>query len=208
MNINTNYSGLKAPFGQDNVKFDKNGKAVENVVVIPPTNEVNTVQDEFVKSTTDDSGIYSKDNIINQIRADEQQRIESFQKMIQSLLSEQTNSFKLSVYVPSADGRGVSLVGLNVTQEAIDKAKVAISEDGEYGVNAVADRIMNMAKALSGGDNSKLELLRNAVSKGFDSVSKLYGDNYPEICKNTYTEVMNRFDEWQNSIDKPVEMSE
>ena len=208
MNINTNYSGLKAPFGQDNVKLDKNGKSIENVVVIPHTNEVNTVQDEFVKSTTDDSGIYSKDNIINQIRADEQQRIESFQKMIQSLLSEQTNSFKLSVYVPSADGSGVSLVGLNVTQEAIDKAKVAISEDGEYGVNAVADRIMNMAKALSGGDNSKLELLRNAVSKGFDSVSKLYSDNYPEICKNTYTEVMNRFDEWQNSIDKPVEISE
>ena len=60
--------------------------------------------------------------------------------MIQSLISEQANSFKLSVYVPSIDGSSVSLVDLNVTQE-IDKAKIAISEDGEYGVNAVAERL-------------------------------------------------------------------
>lgn len=208
MNINANYSGLKTPFIQDNVKLDKNSKTIENAASISPAEKVNTLQDTFVKSTADDAGIYSRDNIINQIRADEQQRIESFQKMIQSLLSEQTDSFKLSVYVPSIDDSSVSLIDLNVTQKAIDKAKIAISEDGEYGANAVAERIMNMAKALAGGDNSKLELLRNAVSKGFESVSNLYGDNYPEICKNTYTEVMNRFDEWQSSIDKPVEMSE
>ncbi|NLK70436.1 MAG: hypothetical protein GX286_03220 [Clostridiales bacterium] len=203
MNVITEYPNLKAPFNQNSVKLEKNSRTIEDVPTKVPTEEVNTVQDKFVKSSDNDTGIYSRETILNQIRETEQQRIEAFQKMIQSLISEQANSFKLSVYVPSIDGSSVSLVDLNVTQEAIDKAKIAISEDGEYGVNAVAERIMNMAKALAGGDNSKLELLRNAVTKGFDFVKNLYGDNYPEICQNTYTEVMNRFDEWQKSIDEP-----
>ena len=40
-----------------------------------------------------------------------------------------------------------------------------------WGVDAVATRLMDMAMALSGGDPSKAELLRDAVQKGFAAVA-------------------------------------
>ena len=52
--------------------------------------------------------------------------------------------------------------------------------------------------ALSGGDSSKIETLRAAVEKGFAQAGSIYGDTLPQICQDTYTEVMNRFDEWEN----------
>ena len=194
MKINEIHPNIITPFNQDNISFNKNSKITDGLIAKLSIKEERTLQDAYVKSSEYQNDIYSRDNIINQLKASEQQRIESFQKMIQDLIFKQTDGYKLSI----SDGSKISLVGINVTQETIDSAKVAISEDGEYGINAVADRIMNMAKALARGDNSKLELLRNAVSKGFGYVENLYGDNYPEVCKDTYSEVMNRFDEWQS----------
>ena len=48
--------------------------------------------------------------------------------------------------------------------------------------------------ALSGGDPSKAELLRDAVQKGFAAVGDL--DSLPQVCQDTYTETMKRFDYW------------
>lgn len=201
MKINEIHPNIITPLNQDNVRFNKNSKVTDDLIAKLSIKEERTLQDAYVKSSEYQNDIYSRDNIINQLKASEQQRIESFQKMIQDLIFKQTDGYKLSI----SDGSKTPLVGINVTQETIDSAKVAISEDGEYGINAVADRIMNMAKALAGGDNSKLELLRNAVSKGFGYVENLYRDNYPEVCKDTYSEIMNRFDKWQKSIDDSSE---
>ena len=63
-----------------------------------------------------------------------------------------------------------------------------------WGVDAVATRLMDMAMALSGGDPSKAELLRDAVQKGFAAVGDL--DSLPQVCQDTYTETMKRFDYW------------
>lgn len=81
-------------------------------------------------------------------------------------------------------------------------AQAAISEGGAYSVNAVADRIMTMATSLAGNDQNKLQQMRKAVEKGFaqaglefNSVTK---SDLPQICKDTYKEIMNRFDKLQN----------
>lgn len=84
-------------------------------------------------------------------------------------------------------------LGLGTTPEAAQKA---ISEDGMWGVNAVATRLMDMAISLSGGDAEKAELLRAAVQKGFDQVGGLWGGELPQVSQDTYTETMNRFDYW------------
>ena len=75
-----------------------------------------------------------------------------------------------------------------------EEAAAAISEDGAWGVNAVATRLMDMAIQLSGGDVSKAEMLREAVQKGFEQVGAL--EDLPEVCQETYAEVMKRFDYW------------
>ncbi len=89
---------------------------------------------------------------------------------------------------------------IQVDQETIDKAKELTSEDGYYGVKQTSGRILDFAKAISGGDTSKAELLREAVQKGFDSAAELWGgmDKAPQITKDTYDAVMKGFDEWVN----------
>ena len=80
-------------------------------------------------------------------------------------------------------------LGIGTTPEA---AAEAISENGNWGVDAVATRLIDMAINLSGGDTSKIGMLREAVQKGFAQVGKL--EDLPEVCQQTYDEVMKRFD--------------
>ncbi len=89
---------------------------------------------------------------------------------------------------------------IQVDQETIDKAKELTSEDGYYGVKQTSGRILDFAKAISGGDTSKADILKDAIQKGFDSAAELWGgmDKAPQITKDTYDAVMKGFDEWVN----------
>jgi len=164
-----------------------------------------------------DAGIYDKKGVewgkeVDDIRALEIDRMEKFNEFVQKMLQNQNTDSaisgagnKVSVYLPviGEDGkRGIKLVNLNPTEEDIEKAKASIAEGGEYSIEKVADRIMGMATALSYGNDDKIGMLRKAVEDGFNSVMKLYGDKTPQITKDTLTEVMKRFDDWQADADK------
>ncbi len=80
-----------------------------------------------------------------------------------------------------------------------EEAKQAIGEGGDWSVDAVAGRIMDMATSIAGGDEKKLEQMRTAVQKGFEQAgaafNKVYGtQDMPQITKDTQDEVMKRFD--------------
>ena len=80
-----------------------------------------------------------------------------------------------------------------------EDAKKAIADGGDWSVNAVADRIMNIATSIAGDDPKKLETLRSAVQAGFKQAgidfTELTGKkDMPEITGKTYDEVMSRFD--------------
>lgn len=142
---------------------------------------------------SEDTGIYSKESIKEQLKAAEEQRQQAFKNFISSMVTDQIGESNFS------------LLGfdLKVTEADSQKALEAISDGGEYSIDSVATRIMDMAEALSGGDQTKLSLLRQAVTDGFSDAAKKLGlkdDDMPEITKKTYTEVMNRFDKWENSF--------
>ncbi len=152
--------------------------------------------DTYTKSTEsekDTTGIYSKESLIEQLHAAEEQRVQAFQDTIRSMMAQQGQTVNLTF-------RGMDL---HVTEEQRAEAEKSISDGGEYSINSVADRIMNMAKALGGEDSSKISMLREAVQKGFSGAASLLGKkdkDMPDITKNTYKEIMNRFDEWENSF--------
>jgi hypothetical protein len=83
-----------------------------------------------------------------------------------------------------------------VDSETQAAAQEAISEDGYFGVNKTSERIIEFAKALSGGDKSKIESLRNAFEEGFESAKEAFGGELPEISQQTYDKVMQGFDDW------------
>ena len=80
-----------------------------------------------------------------------------------------------------------------------EDAKKAISEGGAWSVDAVSTRIFDLASLIAGNDPEKLSQMRAAVEEGFkqagEAWNKMTGqDNMPEISKQTYNEIMSRFD--------------
>ena len=63
-------------------------------------------------------------------------------------------------------------------------------------MNQTSDRLVDFAKALTGGDSSKIESMRSAIKKGFEEAKKLWGGELPEISQKTYDATMKKLDEW------------
>jgi hypothetical protein len=148
--------------------------------------------DTFEKTSAEaETGIYKGRTVggmtIDQLQEAEMARIESFRRMLQSMVAKQGQQFNLSLF-------GLDLY---VTEADRQRAAESIAEGGEYSVDAVATRILDMAKALAGEDSSKIGALRDAVIAGFKAAGVELGGKLPGICEETYQECMKRFDDWQ-----------
>ena len=174
--------------GKEEVK-----NAKENQVVPERTDTV-----ELGTTSQKDIGTYTIDQKkIDEIKADFNKNTEAFKKMVSSMLEKQ--GLKVNEVLKAlADGKEVSIT---VDKETQASAQEAISEDGYYGVNKTAERILDFAKALSGGDKSKIESLRNAFKDGFEQAKKAFGGELPDISQQTYDKVMKGFDDWSNESD-------
>ena len=86
-----------------------------------------------------------------------------------------------------------------------EDAKKAISEGGAWSVDAVSTRIFDLATAIAGNDPERLSQMRAAVEEGFRQAGLTWKDatgqnELPEISKQTYTEIMSRFDKRANEL--------
>ncbi|PKM61162.1 MAG: hypothetical protein CVU99_04565 [Firmicutes bacterium HGW-Firmicutes-4] len=148
---------------------------------------------ELGTATSEDIGTYTVDRKkINEIKQDFARNTESFKKMVTAMLEKQGKKVN-QVLKDLAEGKEVDITVDSETQAA---AQEAISEDGYFGVNKTSERIIEFAKALSGGDKSKIESLRNAFEEGFESAKEAFGGELPEISQQTYDKVMQGFDDW------------
>ena len=85
-----------------------------------------------------------------------------------------------------------------------DAAK-AIAPGGEWSVDAVSSRIFDLASTIAGNDPERLAQMKAAVEEGFKQAgvawNKMTGqDDMPEITKQTYNEIMSRFDKRTNEL--------
>ncbi len=81
-------------------------------------------------------------------------------------------------------------------EETIASAQAEIAEDGYFGVEQTSDRLIGFAKAISGGDPDKIELLRDAVIQGFEEAEEMWGGELPQISQDTFDATMSKFDDW------------
>jgi len=98
-----------------------------------------------------------------------------------------------------------SMFGLPEVATNPEDAAKAIAPGGAWSVDAVSTRIFDLATAIAGDDPEKLSQIRAAVEEGFKQAgmtwNKITGqDNMPEISKQTYTEIMSRFDTRANEL--------
>lgn len=184
-----------------------------------PALPVDTVELGSSGSGSSGSKIYKPDTkTINYLKSVTDNNLNTLKKMIDKLLSGQSYTAKgmwsesysemlslqsdnFSIFYQSQSSYSFEFeLSVSSADDVQKQAQALIGEDGPLGIKAVSENILNFAKAISGGDSSKIDILRNAVQKGFDQVAALFGgwDKLPDITRNTYDTVMEGFDTWQN----------
>lgn len=150
--------------------------------------------DEYIPSDKEQSVAYTKPtykadmNTIERLKAESNIAYENLRNLVRQMLEEQGLSFK---DVMNGDKK------LVVDEQTRLDAQAAIGEGGEYSPEKVSDRIVEFAHAISGGDKSKFELLKNAIEEGFSEAKKALGGTLPDISQKTYDLVMEKLNNWK-----------
>ena len=137
-------------------------------------------------------------NLINKMKADADARTAQLRSLVEKMMTGQATAYGKANDIWSFLRSG------NYTVDPATKAQAQadIAEDGYWGVNQTSDRIIDFAKALTGGDPDKIEDMRAAFEKGFKRAGKTWGGDLPDISQRTYEAVMEKFDKMAEEAKK------
>lgn len=131
---------------------------------------------------------------IEKLKADAEARFSSLQSLVDKLLTKQSETHEYAtlgdLMTAVKDGK------IAVDPEVVAQAKKDVADDGYWGVEQTASRIVDFAKALTGGDASKVEEMRKAIEKGYKDATKSWGKDLPEISQKTNSRVNELLDQW------------
>lgn len=174
-------------------KVNVNNTANESGVVYEPSKQTAPAKKTYTQNTA----------LINQLKADAEARTAQLKSLVEKLMAGQGNA------IGTADDTSIwsFLRTGNFTVDAATKAQAQadIAEDGYWGVEQTSSRILDFAKALTGGDPDKVEEMREAFEKGFKQATGTWGDELPEISQKTYAATMQKFDDWAAEAQKMAE---
>ena len=147
-----------------------------------------------------------REAIIAQMKADTEARMNQLTDIVKKMMAGQGNAFAIASeddiwsFLASGD--------YTVTEAAKLQAQEDISENGYWGVEQTSDRILDFAKALSGGDVSKADELLEAFKKGYEQATAAWGKELPDITKDTYKAVEEKFAAWKAESEALTEEKE
>lgn len=191
MNINGINYGTSVP--ASTIASKTNGTTSTKTTRINNTSSISNVIYDVSNSAEDTSSHQTKnETLITQLKADAAQRTFQLQNLVKKMMQQQ------GIAIGKADDIWSVLANGEFTVDAETKAQAQkdIAEDGYWGVAQTSDRIIEFAKALTGGDASKAEAMRTAFEKGFKEAAKTWGKELPSISQDTYNAVMAKFDNW------------
>jgi len=203
MNINGLSSSIaKTTTAKKSVAADSASKTA-NTAAATATDKTDDAS-ETKQAETEESAVYEKSEekvnykpdtaTMEKIKADVLAQTERLRTLVSKLFAKQgeiwDNAFDFLV---------------EIDEETRAEAQEMVSEDGYFGVKKTTERIMDFAKAISGGDPSKIDLLKDAVKEAFKNAKEIWGDEMPEITKKTYDSIMAEFDKWQNAANGTTE---
>lgn len=193
--ITNSYASAAATAATSTSKADSGSKSAAKADT--KTDSTGVIYEKSSSSQTQASKASQRSAIIAQMKADTNNRISQLRGIVEQMMSKQGSA------IGKADSMWSFLAGGNYTVSAETKAQAQkdIAEDGYWGVSQTSDRIVDFAKALSGGDKSKAEELIGAFKKGFQQATKSWGKTLPDISQRTYDAVLEKFDTWVNEED-------
>lgn len=191
--VNSYYTGYEAVSGKKTAAKDIDNTTASKNTDVAATYEASNVSDKASASSVKSKA--ANPELIAKLKADSDNRLQQLQSLV-------TNMFKKQgITIGTADDMWKVLASGKFTADAdtIAKAKEDISEDGYWGVKQTSDRIFDFAQALAGDDEEKMKAMKKAVEKGFKEATKTWGKELPDISKNTYNAVMDKFDKYFSS---------
>lgn len=189
----------------DNISTEK---AAETTATANVQNDTAIVYEKSA-SASEIKGTYgnAKSNkaIVEQLKADAAARKESLVNMVQQMMGKQSSTFQIAFSAnPDSIWNEIRQGNFQADAQTIAQAQKDVSEDGYWGVKQTSERILDFAKAISGGDSSRIDELTEAINKGFKQAEGLWGDKLPEISQKTYDAVMEGMDAWKAEVTSPT----
>lgn len=169
---------------RNDMKELKNVESVEK-------KEKTFLSDEFIKEEQVERTVtYSKPDFITiEALKEESEKIYSnLKRIVKELLERQ--GYSLDIIQEEKE------INIKVDDITREEALELISEGGALSPEKVSDRIVEFAIAISGGDKTKAEILKEAIIDGFKEAESLFGGTLPDISYKTYDLIMEKFDLW------------
>lgn len=199
-NVGANYPNYSTYLAEKNKPVNQQNKTEQAVSETNPEaadvkENVSADGDKYVPSEKTE---YKTDfDKVNAMKSSLWHKVDAFEKLVNAMFQKQGIQYDASLGMKKNLENMIASGGVSEAERL--QAQEAISEDGEWGVEKTAGRILDFAKALSGGDPSKIGLLKDAVIKGFKEAEKTWGGKLPDISQKTYDRIMQGFDEWEKS---------
>ncbi len=155
----------------------------------------------YEKSSDQTSGTVTKKTdyaLVNKLKADAEERTSQLRSLVEKMMTKQ------GVAIGTADSMWSFLAKGDFTVDEATRAQAQadIADDGYWGVDQTSDRILDFAKALSGNDPEKADLLLDAFKKGIKEATKSWGQDLPDISQRTYDAVVEKFNKWKNGTEE------
>lgn len=186
----TNIPPVKAINPKEQVKAKEKDLPAEKAEVKNQPAAVYVRSDKIERMDRQDSGHIYDSVTIDELKRESEKAHSHLIRLVQEMLKRQGKS--LANLAPDET--------VKVDETARQEAAAMIGPDGPYGVEAVSNRLVDFAKAVSGGDRSKAGALRSAIEQGFKEAEKILG-GLPQISQDTYKRTMEKFDAWANGED-------
>ena len=196
--VQSNYEAYKSPStskADTTTKTDATTKADTTTKADANKTEIKAEGVVYESSNIKNMSESERASLVQKLKADVEARTSQLRSLVEKMFlqqSEKATTATGDIWKFLASGE------YTVDAETQAAAKEAISEDGYWGVEQTSQRIFDMAMALSGGDEDKMDKMLDAFEKGFKQATEAWGKELPDISQKTYAAVHEKFANYKN----------
>ena len=168
--------------------------ATEEAVVYDKTSEEETGTYKINRMSAEE-----RSALVDKLKQDQATRQQQLANLVQQMLSKQATTFSFTIDDEDAMWKFLAKGDYTVDAATKEQAQKDIAEDGYYGVKQTSERMFDFACALAGDDVDKMKEMQEAMTKGFEEATKAWGQDLPDICKQTLEAANKLFEEYYAS---------